>query len=119
MHIRFSDQSNKRAQLLTTQRTLRYEMQETLLELTKKIERLKSKHRRELQQWIKLRKSLRRKRRSSEDSLIFSRTSVIRYDEPHPVSPLLQLRKLITNGDNSDRNNNSRPGSPREEETLV
>ncbi len=91
-------------------------MQEELLELTAKIKRLKNKHRRELKQWIKLKKSLRRKRFFSEDSVLFS-TSVIRYDESN-ASPLLQLRKLITYNSNLDENKNSLMGSPHNE-TMV
>lgn len=82
------------------------------MELKTKLERLKSKHRREIKQWVKLKKSARPKRRASEDSLLFS-TCAVRYDDSRP-SPLLQFRKFLANGGRK-----LSTGSSNEEETKV
>lgn len=106
--------STKKADLLAIQNSLKYEIQKTMLELKAKLKRLKDKHRREVKKWVKLKKSIRRPRRPSEDGLIFS-TSVIRYEEPYQ-SPLLTLRKLMANG--SKLGNSSQNGR-LQEETIV
>ena len=114
-YIFFSDiPSTKKANLLAI-RSLTCEMQATLPELKARLKRLKDRHRRELNKLAKLKKSARRRRRPSEDSLIFS-ASVVRYEEPYE-SPLLNLRKLMDNG--SKLENNSQNGPWREEETIV
>ena len=96
----------ERAQLRTIQTNLQYEMQESLLELARKLKRLKRKHCRELKEWIKLKKQLRKERGWSENSQI----SAVRYGEPFP-SPLLELRRLIVHQNSEDTN--------AEEETVV
>ena len=85
-----------------------------MVELKAKLKRLKDKHRREVKKWIKLKKSIRRSRRPSEDSLIFS-TSVVRYEQAYQ-SPLLTLRKLMSNS--SELGNGSQNGR-LQEETIV
>jgi hypothetical protein len=112
------DLSKKRAELLALQKTLQHEMKEELFEITQKLKRLKSKHRREIKQWIKVKKPLRRDRLLTDDSLVYS-ASVVRYDEPY-LSPLLQLRKLIhSSSSNSDENNHYSPVESQCEETVV
>ena len=90
-------------------------MKKDLFEISQKLKRLKNKHRREIKQWIKVKKSLRRDRLLTDDSLVYS-GSAVRYDEPYN-SPLLQLRKLINNSSNSGEN--SPRGSQCERETFV
>ena len=108
-----ADLSKKRVELLTAQKTLQHEMKKDLFEIFQKLKRLKSKHHREIKQWIKVKKSLRRDRLLTDDSLVYS-ASMVRYDESYN-SPLLQLRKLIA----SNSEENSPRGSQCEGETIV
>ncbi|XP_028409018.1 uncharacterized protein LOC114531606 [Dendronephthya gigantea] len=107
----------KLSEVLNTQASLKQEMRESCIELSDKLKALKIKHRCEIKRWVRIKKALRRKRRPSEDSLMPSHSSAVRYEEPY-LSPIMQLRKLITN-DQSKGGNNNHSRRVLMDETLV